>query len=144
MLPSRSAGAGEAFDTGVVTTLRSLTRVGQPDAFESLTTLFASSAIALLETLREAIARGDAEALGRAAHTLKGSAANLGALRLADACRQLEEVPASDLKVDVTAVARVEAEFEQVQSWLAAERDPSRASPLRGRRILKTGGPRGA
>ena len=132
--PADQPVAGEAFDTGVVTTLRSLTRVGQPDAFESLTTLFASSAVVLLETLREALASGDAEALGHAAHALKGSAANLGALRLADACRRLEEVPASDLKVVGTAVARVEAEFEQVQAWLAAESGstPSETAPRGG------------
>jgi two-component system sensor histidine kinase/response regulator len=112
---------GGAFDPDVVASLRSLTRDGQPDAFVSLTTPFASSGAGLLETLREALARDDAEAVGRVAHTLKGSAANLGALRLADACRQLEEVLSSDMEVVGAAVTRVEAEFEQVQAWLAGE-----------------------
>ena len=40
--------------------------------------------------MRAALAAGEAEDLRRAAHTLKGSSASLGAVGLADACRAIE------------------------------------------------------
>ena len=40
--------------------------------------------------MRTALAAGQAEDLRRAAHTLKGSSASLGALDLAEACREVE------------------------------------------------------
>ena len=42
--------------------------------------------------MRQAIERGDVEAFGFAAHVLKGSAAQLGAVRLAELCGELEGV----------------------------------------------------
>jgi PAS domain S-box-containing protein len=125
----RWMAVGEAFDPDVVASLRSLTSDGQPDAFVSLTTLFASSGAALVEGLRQGLARDDAEAVGRGAHELKGGAANLGAVRLADACRQLEEVLPSDTEGVRAAVFKVEAEFEQAQAWLAAESGPAPREP---------------
>jgi HPt (histidine-containing phosphotransfer) domain-containing protein len=43
-----------------------------------------------LGVIREAINVGDASALERAAHTLKGASANLGAVAVAEQCRELE------------------------------------------------------
>jgi len=120
--PATSAGAvRETFDSQIVAMLRSLGADGEPDAFISMTTLFVASAAGLLATLREALAAGDAQAVGRVAHALKGSAANLGAVRLADACRELEEALPSGMDGVDLAVARAEAEFEKVQAWLRTE-----------------------
>jgi HPt (histidine-containing phosphotransfer) domain-containing protein len=44
-----------------------------------------------VERMRRAIAEGDAENLNFTAHVLKGSAAQLGARRLAEVCRELED-----------------------------------------------------
>ena len=43
-----------------------------------------------LDTLREAWQRGDGDTATRAAHTLKASAATLGAMRLSARCRDIE------------------------------------------------------
>lgn len=43
------------------------------------------------ERLRQLHQARDAEALGHAAHSFKGSASNMGAYELAELCRQLEE-----------------------------------------------------
>jgi HPt (histidine-containing phosphotransfer) domain-containing protein len=107
----------EPFDPEIVASLRSLGGDGEQDAFVYLTTLFVASGEELLGTLREALARGDTVTVGDVAHTLKGSAGNLGALRLADACRQLEDVLASGSDVG-DAAARVVAEFEQIPPYL--------------------------
>lgn len=59
--------------------------------------------------MRAALAAGDAESLRRAAHTLKGSSASLGANDLADACRVVEtaarEGRLDDLGPKVDAIA---------------------------------------
>ena len=52
--------------------------------------LYLASTPMLLQTMREAESGGDAEKLKVAAHSFKSSSANLGALRLADVCTELE------------------------------------------------------
>jgi len=52
-----------------------------------------------IETLHKALAAGDADTLRREAHSLKGSAGNLGAQRLASLCRELE-IQAADQALD--------------------------------------------
>ena len=77
------------------------------------------SGAGLLETLGAAPARGDAEAVGQMAHTLRGGAANLErcvwpmpAARSRTRCGTPEAVPAAAL---------VQAEFEHVRAWVDAE-----------------------
>ena len=53
--------------------------------------LFLHHAPLRLTTARDAAASGDADALEQATHALKSSAGQVGAERLADICRQLEE-----------------------------------------------------
>ena len=51
---------------------------------------FLSEVPSRMARMRQAIAEGDAETLNFTAHVLKGSSAQLGALRLAEVCRDLE------------------------------------------------------
>ncbi len=59
--------------------------------------------------MRAALAVGDADSLRRAAHTLKGSSASLGANDLAEACRVVETAARDgrldDLRPKVDAIA---------------------------------------
>jgi CheY-like chemotaxis protein len=114
------------FDPQTVATLRSLSPQGDPDAFDALTAQFVVSATGLLGTLREAVATHDADTVRDVAHTLKGSAGNLGAVCLTDACRELELAVSSESEV-VGAADRVHAEFAQVEAWLAG---PAEVEPL--------------
>ena len=57
--------------------------------------LFAVEAPKLIAQCRSAIASQDALALRRAAHTLKGGSANVGASTLADRARVVEELGAN-------------------------------------------------
>jgi HPt (histidine-containing phosphotransfer) domain-containing protein len=52
--------------------------------------LYLSSTPGVIDDLQRAAEDDDAEALRKAAHSLKSSSANLGATELADACRALE------------------------------------------------------
>ncbi|MGF6098330.1 Hpt domain-containing protein [Pseudomonas sp. 18175] len=73
-----------------------------------------------VEALR--MARGDAKALGRIAHSFKGSSGNLGAVRLAHLCQLLEAESveaASDLGV---LVDQIDREFAVVRPMYELER----------------------
>ena len=63
--------------------------------------------------LRAAHSEGDAEAQGRIAHGLKGSASNLGASVLADVCKRVEDLGAAGRLADEALVARVEDEVDR-------------------------------
>lgn len=84
----------DALDPAVVEQLRALARAGNSELLVKLHAAFARDTPARLEALRAAVAAGDAEAITFNAHTLKGSAANLGALQVAETCDRIERLPA--------------------------------------------------
>jgi len=63
---------------------------GDVDFLEEIAALFAEDSPKLLGDIRRAIEAGNAGALERAAHTLKGSVANFGAEPAREAALQLE------------------------------------------------------
>jgi CheY-like chemotaxis protein/HPt (histidine-containing phosphotransfer) domain-containing protein len=76
-----------------------------------------------LAELRQALSNEDAHMFEHMAHTIKGSSANMGALRMSELCRQLELVGRSG-RLDGVAerLVQLEAEYEQVKAALQAER----------------------
>ncbi|WP_323987018.1 Hpt domain-containing protein [Pseudomonas canadensis] len=73
-----------------------------------------------VEALRKA--RDDAKALGRIAHSFKGSSGNLGALRLAHLCQRLE-VESVESNADLGAlVDQIDHEFALVKPLYETER----------------------
>ena len=73
-----------------------------------------------VEALR--VARGDAKALGRIAHSFKGSSGNLGAVRLAQLCQRLE-VESVGATSDLGAlVDQIDHEFALVRPLYESER----------------------
>ncbi len=74
--------------TGVDTQTALRRTGGNPKRYEMLLRKFAESANA--EEIRAALAAGDAATAARAAHSLKGAAANLGATALANAAAEVE------------------------------------------------------
>ena len=131
--PEQPANDG-AFDPDRVAMLRDLTRDGQPDVFESMARAFVDDAEPRVSSLREAAASADRETLAKQAHALKGSAANLGATRLADACLELEQILGSEAHT----VTLIETEFCHAKAWLDVKpaatdpRPPVRLDKRRG------------
>jgi CheY-like chemotaxis protein len=74
-------------DTGRVQRFRD----DYPEIADRLVALFADSTPPLLEQLTNAVHTSDDEAVRRLAHKLKGSCQNVGAIKMAALCRQLEE-----------------------------------------------------
>jgi len=82
--------------------------------------LYLESTPTLLETLREAQSGGDAEKLKAAAHSFKSSSANLGAVRLAGACSELEALGrAGSTQGALPLLMRVEQEYLAVRDALS-------------------------
>jgi PAS domain S-box-containing protein len=83
--------------------------------------LFIAEYPRLLAQAREAMIDGDSEALGKAAHTIKGMLANLGAKSAAEAALRLEEMrDRTDLADAEEAYAALEREIERFSRALAS------------------------
>lgn len=63
-----------------------------PEFVGELVDTFLADTPSQLDAMRRAIDAGSAEDLVRPAHTLKGNALNMGAVALAELCRQMEEL----------------------------------------------------
>lgn len=110
-----------ALDPSVIETLRLLNEPGQPDVVHEVLGLFLSDATTRVEAIIAAFDARDAATLQRAAHTMKGAAATIGALRLQHACRRVEDAAKqNDLTAAATAIADVQREHQEVANAIRA------------------------
>jgi HPt (histidine-containing phosphotransfer) domain-containing protein len=105
-------------DAAIVGELQALARAGNPQLLFKLQASFARDTPERLRALRAAIVSGDPEAVAFSLHTLRGSAANLGATGIVDVCRRLELAPAP---LELSAVEPELEELERCATAAAAE-----------------------
>jgi HPt (histidine-containing phosphotransfer) domain-containing protein len=77
-------------DSSSLVALRKMQAPGQPDAVGRIITLFLAETDQRIEELARASGAGDAPAIQRAAHALKGIAGTVGALEILDLAERLE------------------------------------------------------
>lgn len=83
---------------------------------------------ALLVQLRASFGAGETEAVGRIAHHLKGSAAQLGGRALASACDRVErDAAAGDPTVSAADLRAIELEYEKLRRSIAERLSPARS-----------------
>ena len=83
--------------------------------------VYLNDAPSRLRSMQEAVARGDAVAMGRSAHTFKTSSANLGAMSLAELCQRMESLGrASSMSGAGILVTQIETEYARVAAELSA------------------------
>lgn len=95
------------------TVIASLMDLGGEPLLAELVDLFCADAPSQMAELQEAAREGDAARIAAAAHSLKSSCANLGAVRLAELSRQLElagRAGTIESAADVIELSRVELE----------------------------------
>jgi CheY-like chemotaxis protein/HPt (histidine-containing phosphotransfer) domain-containing protein len=80
----------EILDRQALERIRALHRPGGPNLLAKVLGLYSSSSLALTDALRTAALTQDAEGLRQAAHALKSSSANIGALAFAEICKGVE------------------------------------------------------
>ncbi|HTS87525.1 MAG TPA: ATP-binding protein [Gemmatimonadales bacterium] len=116
---------GEVLDPTVLAGLRDMEEQGTPGFVDEITALFATQGRATLEALARAAGQGDLTDWKGRLHTLKGSAASVGAVRLAALCARYETEAAAPSRPDYeAALARLAEEYrnaaERLQSFASA------------------------
>jgi PAS domain S-box-containing protein len=97
--------------------------LGTPTLLGEILDLYLAEGPDLMARMREAQRAGDRTALERVAHTLKGSSSNVGADRLSDLLREVEnECREKEAVLDEALLAAVEAELESTMEALRGVR----------------------
>ena len=110
--------AGPAvLDPAVIETLRQLSVPGEPDVLIEVLKLFLDEAPPRIEKLRNAWAAGNIQEVQRMAHSLKGSAGNIGAGGLFEICKQLDTIGRAGVVLDADSLVKaLGAEFDKVEA----------------------------
>jgi PAS domain S-box-containing protein len=118
-----SSPPNEVLDLNVINGLRELREPGQPDPLAELIGVFLRDVRPRLGRIEDALAQQDGTTAAGAAHTLKGSAGNLGARKLALLCGRIEKhAKAGELAEAATLLEAAKSEFAEVEQRLLAER----------------------
>ena len=122
-----------AVDPAVFESLRALQEAGEPDPAAELIDLFLADTPPRLNAMAAAVRDSRASDLRMSAHSLKGTASNLGARRLAALCAILEAgAKAADLTKAASVFAEVTDEYRRVCFVLEQERQKAKtAAPRR-------------
>jgi CheY-like chemotaxis protein len=111
----------EAVDASALAALQDLQGEGQPDLLAELIAVYLREAPPRLATLHAAAACADAGALRRAAHSLKGSSSQIGAVQVARLCADLEEqAGTTDLMGATETLRQLDEAFGRVRAHLQA------------------------
>jgi HPt (histidine-containing phosphotransfer) domain-containing protein len=110
-------------DVEALQALRDLQRPGRPDVLTRVIDLFVSDAPRLVAAMVGAVASNDGEALRHAAHTLKSTSANVGAVSLSANCREIEQLArAANVAAAKSRVEDATKELDRVLAMLELER----------------------
>jgi signal transduction histidine kinase/CheY-like chemotaxis protein/HPt (histidine-containing phosphotransfer) domain-containing protein len=82
----------EILDRAKLDEIRALERPGAPHVLERVVEVYCENSTQLVDRLRLAVTEGNTTALRETAHALKSTSASVGAVRLADLCRELEQM----------------------------------------------------
>ena len=99
-----------------------LTVPGEPDVFRDIARVFLDDVPAGLDTLEQALGHRDADAVRRHAHSLRGSALDLGAASMAAVCYSIEHAAGGGLLETVRAEwPRLVRAVDEARAALEAE-----------------------
>jgi HPt (histidine-containing phosphotransfer) domain-containing protein len=109
-----------ALDPAVVERLRQLTVPGEPDVLAQVLSLFLEEAPRRIDRIRGALQARDASEMHRAAHSMKGSAGNIGATGLFAICREVDDrARVGDLSGAGQLLDDLAREYERVEAEIA-------------------------
>ena len=102
--------------------IRALDKTGVSNLFAKVVELYCSSSRTLTSAIRTAALSDDRAKIRQAAHALRSSSANVGAMAFSDLCQELEQSAAGDNPGQTrTLVEQVLAEHKQVLEALEAQ-----------------------
>jgi HPt (histidine-containing phosphotransfer) domain-containing protein len=107
-----------------------LVECGDAELVEELIAMFQTDTSSRLEVLRHAVAARNNGVVGAEAHTIKGSAMQVGANRLAEFCRQMELGVRQTPPVDLDgALHQILQSFDEVCQAIAERQQSSQLLP---------------
>ena len=119
LTPSPENVDPETLDLSRLENIRALQRAGRPDVLARVVGIYLDDAPKHLEALHIALNEAAPDQLRKAAHSLKGGSANLGAVRLSGICRDLETLGRTgDLDGAAAIVKQADREYGRVQTVL--------------------------
>ena len=121
-LPASRLEPESSIDRGVLAKIQALERGGAAGLLARVITLYLQGTPPLIERMRQALAANDGASLRAAAHSLKSSSANVGAMKLHGLCKELESWARQGQIADAAGrIALVEQEFMAAQALLRQE-----------------------
>jgi len=122
--PDEEEDTGELLEQGALNKIRALQRPGSPNILGKIINLYLENSPDLMQSIIESIDRGDSSSLQEAAHSLKSSSANLGAVKLAELCKELEHMGREGQAGSAgSLVDRIKVEDKLTQAALKEELD---------------------
>jgi signal transduction histidine kinase/DNA-binding response OmpR family regulator len=102
--------------------IRALQREGTPDILNKVIGLYLESSNKLIQSIHESVRQNNSPLLQEAAHSLKSSSANLGAMKLAAICKELEHMGKTAKATAATSLMNtVTTEYKHVTHALQQE-----------------------
>ncbi|MEK6301254.1 MAG: Hpt domain-containing protein [Acidobacteriota bacterium] len=118
-----TVGERAPIDASIISNLRALQSQAEPNLLADLIDSFLDDSVKRIALMKGAAAAGNAGALTRAAHALKGASGIVGANRMAALCDTIEELALAGSVEGTTAlITALEGEFERVRRALQAEK----------------------
>jgi HPt (histidine-containing phosphotransfer) domain-containing protein len=110
-------------DLSVLIAFEEMQMEGEPDLIIELIDLYLADVPQRLFAIRDSFMKGDWSSLKRAAHTLKGSSANLGVTGMASLCEKLEQTAATEsFELSNNLISKFEQNFISARRALLTER----------------------
>ena len=121
---AQEGGGSIVLDQETLDSLRSL-GAGDEDVLGPLIDLFESGATGQLAAIQAAVERGDAQALGSIAHTLKGASRNLGAVLVGNIAAELEQCAKGGSAAEAELVSQLRVALATTSAAFRQERQKS-------------------
>ncbi len=115
----KSNGEREIIDPEVVASLRELAPEDEPGFVRELIDAYRDDAVVHLAGIKESLKSNDAEGLRKAAHTLKSSSANVGAVQVSRLALEIETLARAGTPGPAAGLAaQLDAEFARaLNAW---------------------------
>lgn len=108
-----------SLDESVLNKIRYMEQNGVPGLLKRIVDAYLEDCPKLNDALRQAVESADAEAVRMAAHSLKSSSSNVGAIKLAEMCKELEDMGRAAVLENIDAkLPMLDSEFEKVMTEL--------------------------
>jgi signal transduction histidine kinase len=118
-------------DKRALNALRILDTTSNPHGFVNLVSTFLASSRTIIDQLREAFDSGNVVSIAQAAHSLRSSSANLGAIGLSKLCHELETTVGPNNLTEVgSLIGAISDKFDKACSILAMEVTKSQGAAL--------------